>query len=65
MRIENNGPSIAAEDREHLFDPFYSGENGTGLGLSISDRIVQQHDGFFEVSGGDLGVAFTVYLPLS
>lgn len=65
MRIENNGPPIAPEDREHLFDPFRSGSNGTGLGLSISARIVQQHDGFFEVTDGDLGVAFTVYLPLS
>ena len=65
MRIENNGPSIAPEDRDHLFDTFHSGSDGTGLGLSISDRIVQQHDGFFEVSDGDLGVAFTVYLPIS
>lgn len=64
IKIENDGPSIAPEDREHLFDPFHSGDNGTGLGLSISARIVQQHDGFFDVSDGDLGVAFTVYLPL-
>ena len=63
LRIENNGPPILPEDREHLFDPFHSGDNGTGLGLSISARIAQQHDGFFEVSDGDLGVAFTVYLP--
>ena len=64
LRIENNGPPIAEADREHLFDPFHSGGNGTGLGLSISDRIVRQHDGFFDVSEGELGTAFTVYLPL-
>jgi two-component system, NtrC family, sensor histidine kinase HydH len=65
MRIENNGPPIPEAAREHLFDPFHSSTDGAGLGLSISDRIVQQHHGFFEVLDGDLGVAFTIYLPLS
>lgn len=64
MRIENNGPPIPEASREHLFDPFHSDNDGTGLGLSISDRIIQQHQGFFEVSEGDLGVAFTFYLPI-
>ncbi len=64
MRIENNGPPIPEGAREHLFDPFHSGSDGTGLGLSISDRIIHQHEGFFDVTEGDLGVAFTFYLPI-
>ena len=63
FKIENDGPPIDVEEREHLFDPFHSKSDGTGLGLSISARIVGQHDGLFEVSEGVLGVAFTVYLP--
>jgi signal transduction histidine kinase len=63
LRIENDGPPIAKEEREHLFDPFHSGNNGTGLGLSISARIAEQHGGFMEVENEGLGVCFTLFLP--
>jgi signal transduction histidine kinase len=62
LRIENNGPSIDEDDFEHLFDPFYSGDDGTGLGLSISSRIAEQHDGYIDVENAGLGVRFTLYL---
>ncbi len=65
LRIENDGPAIAEEEREHLFDPFHTGGEGTGLGLSISSRIAEQHGGFIEVENGGLGVIFTVMLPVS
>lgn len=64
LRIENDGPPIAAADMEHLFDPFHGGdEGGTGLGLSISERIAEQHGGFIEAANEGLGVRFTVWLP--
>jgi two-component system, NtrC family, sensor histidine kinase HydH len=64
LRIENDGPRIAEQDREHLFDPFHgSSEGGTGLGLSIAARIVEQHGGSIEVDDQGLGVGFTVFLP--
>ena len=64
LRIENDGPPIAEEDLEHLFDPFVGSDpEGTGLGLSIAARIVELHGGFIEVENGGLGVIFTVYLP--
>ncbi|MCP4603671.1 MAG: hypothetical protein GY847_24665 [Proteobacteria bacterium] len=62
MRIENNGPHIAEEELEHLFDPFHSDSDGTGLGLSISSRIAEQHGGYIEVENDGLGVGFTLYL---
>jgi two-component system NtrC family sensor kinase len=62
--IENDGPPIAEDQSEHLFDPFVSGDpEGTGLGLSISARIVELHDGYIEAANAGIGVAFTVYLP--
>jgi signal transduction histidine kinase len=65
LRIENNGPKINTKELEHLFDPFHSSTGGSGLGLSISARIADQHDGYIEVGEGELGVAFTLYLPSS
>lgn len=62
--IENDGPPIAEEELEHLFDPFHgSDDEGSGLGLSISERIVEQHDGTIHAENGGLGVSFMVCLP--
>jgi two-component system NtrC family sensor kinase len=46
--VEDNGPGPALHDREHLFDPFYSGRKagrGRGLGLPTAWRIARQHGG--------------------
>ena len=61
LRIENDGPPLAEEDLEHLFDPFHG--SGSGLGLSISERIVESHGGYIEAANGGLGVVFSVRLP--
>ncbi|WP_053237949.1 two-component system sensor histidine kinase NtrB [Sandaracinus amylolyticus] len=53
VEVEDDGPGIAHEHVEHVFEPFFStkGEGkGTGLGLSIVRNIVQQHGGTIEVS---------------
>jgi signal transduction histidine kinase len=63
LRIENDGPAIAEDEIEHLFDPFHTGGEGTGLGLAISSRITEQHGGFIEAQNAGLGVTFSVYLP--
>jgi signal transduction histidine kinase len=46
--VEDSGTGPTAEQRLHLFDPFYSGRSagrGRGLGLPIAWRLVRQQGG--------------------
>jgi signal transduction histidine kinase len=67
LRVVDNGKGLSEADREHLFDPFYSGRQagrGLGFGLPKAWRIVEMHGGRIEVDspeGG--GVTFTVHWP--
>lgn len=67
IRVADNGPGIAAEDRRHIFDPFFSARQagrGLGMGLSKCWRIVANHKGEIQVeSQAGRGAAFTVRLP--
>ena len=46
LRVIDNGPGIAPDERERVFDPFYrtlgSDEVGSGLGLSIVKAIAER-----------------------
>jgi signal transduction histidine kinase len=65
--VEDNGPGPAAAQREHLFDPFYSGRaagRGRGLGLPTAWRLARQHGGDVQFSRPDAGpTRFTLTLP--
>ncbi|OHB69818.1 MAG: hypothetical protein A2V70_14795 [Planctomycetes bacterium RBG_13_63_9] len=69
IRIIDDGPGIAAQERRHLFDPYYSARQagrGLGLGLSKAWRIVTNHGGRIDVeSEPGRGTAFTITLPRS
>ncbi|WP_176066618.1 sensor histidine kinase [Anaeromyxobacter diazotrophicus] len=46
VEIEDDGPGIPAEVRQHMFKPFFTTKReGNGLGLAISARIVAEHGG--------------------
>ena len=66
LSIADNGPGIAAPDRERIFDPFYTTANdGTGIGLSIVQRIVADHQGTILVAESPQGGAeFTLEFPV-
>lgn len=60
--VEDDGPGIAQEDRELVFERGYTtGDDGTGLGLSIVEGIVSAHDWTARITTGrDGGLRFEV-----
>ena len=71
LEVRDNGPGIAPEAQEHIFDRFYRGDparegNGTGLGLALVRSIVHLHKGQIRLSSihGE-GSCFCVTLPLA
>jgi signal transduction histidine kinase len=70
IAIANNGPPIAEEDREHIFENFYRGEpsrhgRGLGLGLTIARNILRSLDGELLLERSDkTATVFTVILPV-
>lgn len=60
----DTGCGIAPQDRDRIFEPFYSGSKGSGLGLSIVHRIVTDLGGGIGVqSEVGSGTAITIDLP--
>jgi PAS domain S-box-containing protein len=51
IRVRDNGPGVAPQIRDRLFDPFVTTKRatgGTGLGLSISRSIIEGYGGAIE-----------------
>jgi CheY-like chemotaxis protein len=69
LSVADSGPGISQEDREHIFEPFYTkkkfGHSGTGLGLAVVWNTVQEHHGVVEVEQTDEGSRFVIYFPAS
>jgi signal transduction histidine kinase len=64
ITVTDTGVGIAPEDRERVFEPFFtSKDGGTGLGLAISREIVVEHGGTL-VCESDLGNGATFRLSL-
>ena len=69
--VEDHGLGIDADDRKHIFEPFYRGRTavsqqiqGSGLGLNLVARIAEAHGGRVTVtSEPGKGSAFTISLP--
>ena len=71
--VEDHGPGIPADERDHLFERFYRGvrsgqrasSQGTGLGLSLVAEHVRLHGGRVWSEGAPgRGTWFVVELPL-
>ncbi|MFL5345140.1 MAG: ATP-binding protein [Hyalangium sp.] len=67
IEVEDNGPGMTPEVRQHLFDPFFTTKPagvGTGLGLAICQSIIQSMGGKIEVESElGRGSVFRLLLP--
>ena len=77
LEVEDSGPGISPEDREHIFDRFFrvlgNEADGSGLGLSIVKEIADRHYGTIEfmpvssrngLAGGTcLRITFNRFIP--
>lgn len=64
LRVSDNGPGIAAEVRDRLFEPFITTKpGGTGLGLPVVHRAIEAHRGVVFLDSDASGTRFTVLLP--
>lgn len=79
IEIQDQGPGIPEEQRNAVFQPFFSLENpmhhqtgefnfkggGIGLGLTLAKMIADFHHGFIDISSNERGARVTIRLPLS
>lgn len=74
LEVADEGPGIAPEDREHMFDPFFQGRHasaglvrGSGIGLSVVQEFAHAHGGSVEVveDAAQRGARLRVRLPLA
>jgi two-component system NtrC family sensor kinase len=67
VAISDTGCGIRPEDRDHIFDPYFTTKpsgHGVGLGLAISRGIVDEHQGTISVASEvGKGTTFTISLP--
>ncbi len=69
ISVSDNGCGIAAENLTKIMEPFFTTKavgKGTGLGLSMVYGIVQDHQGYIDISSpaGD-GTSIQIFLPIT
>ncbi|MFN7920313.1 MAG: ATP-binding protein [Bryobacteraceae bacterium] len=70
ISLRDFGPGIAAEDIDHVFEPFFRGAAqsdvpGTGMGLAIARSLVEAHGGkIWVLSYRGQGSVFSFSVPL-
>ena len=69
LEVWDTGPGVAMEDRERVFEWFYTGKRpqdsvvaGSGMGLSIAREYAEQHDGRIELLPTAEGARFLLTL---
>lgn len=66
IEVQDAGPGISPEQREHIFEPFFTTKGkGTGLGLPMTQQIIEQHHGRITIATppDSTGTIFTIELP--
>jgi signal transduction histidine kinase len=67
LSVEDDGPGVPAEQREHVFHRFYRGDgsqaSGSGLGLAIAQELAEAMDGTLELESRPGRTVFSLMLP--
>jgi signal transduction histidine kinase len=68
VRVADDGPGIAPETRDRIFQPFFSTKpEGSGFGLPLALRTMEEHGGrlgLADTAGTLGGATFVAELPL-
>ncbi|UCD81885.1 MAG: response regulator, partial [Desulfobacterales bacterium] len=70
LKIPDSGIGIRPEDKERIFEPFYTkkvmGRSGTGLGMAVVWGTVKDHKGYIDIQSVEgEGTTFTLYYPVT
>jgi signal transduction histidine kinase/CheY-like chemotaxis protein len=70
MTVSDEGIGISNEDKEKIFEPFYTkkfmGKSGTGLGMTVVWNTVKDHKGHISVDSIEgAGTTFSLYFPMT
>lgn len=68
--VSDTGVGILPEDKERIFEPFYTkkvmGRSGTGLGMAVVWGTVKDHKGYIDIQSAEgKGTTFTLYFPVT
>jgi len=65
LKVRDYGTGISEQDREYIFDPFFSTlPNAAGMGLAVVESVVNEHLGTIEVdSKSGVGTTIRIFLP--
>ncbi|RYF26000.1 MAG: PAS domain S-box protein [Flavobacteriales bacterium] len=71
ISVQDEGPGIAEDDREQIFERYYRAKNnetglisGFGIGLYLCREIVERHSGRIFLAETERGAKFTFTLPI-
>ncbi len=69
LSVSDNGSGISSDGLERIFEPFYTkkvmGRSGTGLGLAVVWNVIQDHEGYINVTSDENGTTFELYFPIT
>ncbi len=68
LDISDTGTGISPEEKEKIFEPFYTkkimGKSGTGLGMTVVWGTVNDHHGHIDIqTQKDKGTTFKIFFP--
>jgi signal transduction histidine kinase len=66
LTVNDDGPGFAEQDRERLFEPFFTSrraDGGTGLGLPIARSLLAANGATIAAARSDKGARFEIRLP--